>query len=510
MVAAVDRIEQPALASGLDYEIVIVGSGFSGIGAAIKLKEMGIHDFTILEKADDLGGTWRDNTYPGLTVDIVSLTYSFPFEPNPDWSRLYAPGQELKKYADHCADKYRIRPHIQYGKTVTQTRYDDARNVWVTHLENGDTLVSRYFVSASGLLVLHKMPDIKGIDSFQGKVMHTARWDHGYDLTDKRVAVIGTGATAIQLIPEIVTQVRRLDVYQRTPIWLLPKLDGAISAGWRKAFRRVPLLQKAARLLSNILTELFFGVGFAHNRQIPWLYRWIEKQATNHIRKQVRDPAIQEKLLPKYTFFCKRPSFSNVYFPVFSRPNVELVTAPIDHITEQGIVTRDGVTREVDTLICATGYSVFDRGCMPTFEVFGKQSKNLGDFWAENRFQAYEGASVPDFPNFFLILGPYSAASASYFGMIDTQVRHLTRCLGEARKRNANYIEVKQAAHDKNFALIDRRRVNTVLFNGNCATSNSYYYDIHGDTPLLRPVTHLEMWLKSHTFNLNDYHYAAK
>lgn len=510
MVAAVETMANPSLAPKLDYEIVIVGSGFAGLGAAIKLKEMHQHDFTILEKADDLGGTWRDNTYPGLTVDIVSLTYSYSFEPNPDWSRLYAPGAELKQYADHCANKYGIRQHIQFNTGVKKVVYDDQHNVWITHLENGEMLVSRYFVSASGLLVLHKMPDIPGIDSFKGKVVHTARWDHDYDLTDKRVAVIGTGATAIQLLPEIVDKVKRLDVYQRTPIWLLPKLDIAVSKGWKWAFRHVPFLQKAARLVTNFFTELFFGVGFAHNRQFPWMYRWIEKQGIKHIRKQVKDPEIQDKLIPDYTFFCKRPSFSNVYFPIYNRDNVELITDPIDHITENGIVTKDGNEREIDTLICATGYSIFDRGCMPTFEVVGKDGNNLGDFWQANRFQAYMGATLPKFPNFFLILGPYSAASASYFGMIDTQVRHMTRCLKAAEKRHANYIEVKQSAHDKDFAEINKRRINTVLFNGNCARSNSYYYDIHGDTPLLRPVTHMEAWLKSYTFSLNNYKYESR
>ena len=413
MVAALQETPASDSAPQLDYKIVIVGSGFAGMGAAIKLKEMHEHDFVILEKADDLGGTWRDNTYPGLTVDIVSLTYSYPFEPNPDWSRLYAPGDELKAYADHCATKYGVRPHIQYGKGVSKAVYDEGHNVWITHLESGETLVSRYFVSATGLLVQHKMPDIQGIDSFRGKVMHTARWDHDYDLTDKRIAVIGTGATAIQLLPEIVEKVQRTDVYQRTPIWLLPKLDVAISDRWKWAFRHVPLLQKSARLVTNFLTELFFGVGFAHYRQVPWLYRWIEKQGVNHIRRQVRDPDKQEKLIPGYSFFCKRPSFSNVYFPIYNRDDVELITDPIDHITETAIVTRDGTTREIDALVCATGYAVFDRNCMPTFEVFGRGGKNLGDYWQENRFQAYLGASVPEFPNFFLILGPYSAASAS-------------------------------------------------------------------------------------------------
>ncbi|NQV20361.1 MAG: NAD(P)/FAD-dependent oxidoreductase [Rhodospirillales bacterium] len=503
-------VEQTDTAPAIDFEILIVGSGFSGIGAAIKLQEMGFNDFVILEKADDLGGTWRDNTYPGLTVDILSFLYSYSYEPNPDWSRLYAPGAELKKYADHCAEKYGVRQRIKFGKAVKKTVYDGDHNVWVTHLENGEVYVSRYFVSACGVLTLPKMPDIEGVNDFKGKVIHTAKWDHGHDLTGESVAVIGTGATAIQMIPEIIDKVKSLDVYQRTPIWLLPKMDGNI-AGWlKKAFRIFPPLQKVARAFANLTTELILGVGFVHHKQIPFLFNWAERQGTKLIRAQVNDPALQDKLIPDYSFFCKRPSFSNVYFPVFNRDNVELVTNPIQRITETGVVTQDGQARDVDTLICATGFQVFSRGSMPTFEVFGKNGLNLGEFWEKNRFQAYEGASVPEFPNYFMILGPYAVASASYFGMIDTQVRHLIRCLKRARKQGANYIEVKQEAHDRNFEKVIGKRENLVLYNGSCATANSYYFDKNGDAPLLRPVTNLSMWWTSHTFNLDDYRYDTK
>ena len=228
MAAAADLGTDAASATGLDHELVIVGSGFSGIGAAIKLRKMGIDDFVILEKADDLGGTWRDNDYPGLTVDMPSFIYCYPFEMSPDWSRVYAPGNEIKAYADHCAGKYGIRGHIRFGKTVVKTVWDAERTAWLTHLADGEVIASRYFVSASGLLVEPRLPDIEGIDAFEGKLLHSANWDHDYDLSGKRVAVIGTGATAIQLIPAIVDRVAHLDVYQRTAIWLMGKPDAAI------------------------------------------------------------------------------------------------------------------------------------------------------------------------------------------------------------------------------------------------------------------------------------------
>jgi cation diffusion facilitator CzcD-associated flavoprotein CzcO len=221
----------------------------------------------------------------------------------------------------------------------------------------------------------------------------------------------------------------------------------------------------------------------------------------------VDDPEIQEKLIPSYSFFCKRPSFSNAYYPVFNRDHVELVTDPIARMTKSGIETRDGRRRDVDAIVCATGYSVFERGAMPTFDVIGREGRSLGDLWERERFQAYEGASVPGFPNFFLMMGPYSAAGASYFTMIDTQTHHLARCLREARRRGANCIEVRPEAHARDFARVLRRRDDTVLFAGSCASSNSYYFDAHGDTPGLRPVTGLEHWVRSRFFPLSDYRF---
>ena len=493
-----------------DHEILIVGAGFSGIGLGIKLKKNYLHDFIILERADDLGGTWRDNTYPGLTVDIPSASYSYPFEPNPDWTRVYARGPELKAYADHCADKYDVRRHIRFKQSVTRATYDEANNLWRITLADGATLTARYFVTATGALTAPKMPDIEGVESFKGKVIHTARWDHQHDLTNERVAVIGTGATAIQLIPEIVDKVQRIDVYQRTPIWLLPKMDAVIPEWLKRAYRFVPGLQKGMRLLCNFLTELWVGVGGAHFKQFPWIFRWLEEQSIKHIRNQVNDPVLQAKLIPTYNHFCKRPSVSNVYYPVFNRASVELITDPIARITPTGIETKDGKVREIDTLICATGFQVFEPGTVPSCEIIGRGGQEIGDYWTKNRYKAYQGITVPGYPNYFMIFGPYAIASGSYFGMIDIQVRHFLRCLKEARQRAANYVEIKQRAHDEDFARVIRQRDNTVLYSGNCASAHTYYYDRNGDGPLLRPVTHFSMWLRSFTFNLNDYDFAAK
>jgi cation diffusion facilitator CzcD-associated flavoprotein CzcO len=492
-------------AARVDHQVVIVGSGFSGIGAAVALEKMGIRDFLILEREARPGGTWVQHDYPGLEVDMPFFTYSFPFEMKADWSHLYPSGAELRDYTVHCIEKYDLGRRIRCGTAVSRAEYAAAAGVWRVGLASGEVVVARYLVSATGILVIPKLPDIEGIGDFAGKLVHTARWDHGYDVTGKRVAVIGTGATAIQVIPAIADRVERLDVYQRTPIWLMPKPNPALGPGFQRALERLPLLQTSLRWLANLVVEVVMGMGMVRYTRFPWIFGSIEKKLVEYVRREVRDPEVQEKLIPRYTFFCKRPSFSNRYFATFNRPNVELVTEPIARVAKNAVVTRDGRRREVDALVCATGYQVFNRRCVPGYEIIGRDGRNLGEFWEKSRFQAYEGASVPGFPNLFLFMGPYSTAGLSYFTMIDTQSAHLTRCLREARRRRANTIEVRQEAHDRDFAKVQRRRRSTVLFGGDCARSNSYYFDERGDTPGLRPVTGFEHWLDSRTFRLDDY-----
>ena len=504
-----ESTSSPRLAT-LDHEVVIIGSGFSGIGAAVALQKVGVQDFVILERESQLGGTWVQHDYPGLTVDMPFFIYSYPFEMKPDWNQVYPTGAEMKEYTLQCAEKHDLPRRVRCGEAVVKAEYDADTNVWLTELEGGDVLVSRYLVNATGLLVIPKMPDIEGIDGFERDLIHTARWDYGCDLTGKRVAVIGTGATAIQVIPEIAERAEQLDVYQRTAIWMLPKLNPQLSRGWKRALRVAPFLQIGARWLTNLFVEICLGMGLVRYSRFPWIFNYIEKKLVKHIRNEVHDPETQEKLIPHYSFFCKRPSFSNVFYAAFNRPNVGLITEPIKRVTKNSIVTADGVEREVDALICATGYNVFNRKCVPGYEVIGRDGVNLGEFWEKNRYQAYEGATVPGFPNLFLFMGPYSGAGASYFTMIDTQSKHMTRCLGEARRRGANYIEVQKAAHDRDFAKVNRRRKTTVYFSGNCAGSNSYYFDGRGDTPGLRPVTGFEHWINSRTFNLRNYDFERR
>ncbi len=487
------------------YDVLVIGAGFSGLGAGIKLKESGIDNFVILEAAHDLGGTWRDNTYPGIAVDITSFSYSFSFEQNPFWSRVFAPGRELQEYAQHCAEKYGLLSHFRFRCRVKQARFDEVQHAWHVELDSGETLTTRYLISATGGLTQPKMPDIPGIDTFQGKIIHTARWDHTYDVRNKRVAMIGTGATAVQVVPTIAPDVQQLYVFQRTPIWVVPKPDHEVPPWVQQMFQRVPGTQMGVRLAAGLATEMVMVFGVIYNKQLPNIVKRLEALCLRHINNQVHDPIVREKLTPQYGFGCKRPSFSSDYYRAFNRPNVELVTDGILHIDASGIVTKDDVRRDVDTIICATGFKVFEKGNLPTYEVFGRHDVELGDFWDQNRYQAYEGATVPGFPNFFMVVGPYSTTGASWFSMIEAQVGHALRCIVEARKRGSTCIEVKQRAHDEFFADILKRQTNTVFFNNNCSSSNSYYFDKHGDAPFLRPASGLEMWWRSRHFPLDDY-----
>ncbi|QXQ15900.1 flavin-containing monooxygenase [Skermania piniformis] len=487
-----------------DHQAVIVGGGFSGIGAAIKLDELGIHDYLLVEAGDGLGGAWHWNTYPGVAVDIPSFSYQFSFEQRP-WSRVYAPGSELKDYAEHCADKYGLRARTRLNTRVVAAEFDDDAHLWRLGTDGGEQITARFVIGATGVLTQPKRPDIAGSDDFTGDVIHTARWDHDLDLRGKRVAIIGTGASAVQIIPSIAAQVAQLTVFQRTPIWCLPKLDAPIPWLGRQLLGRVPGVESVARVASQAFVELTFPVA-AHFAGLVPVAKVGERQGRDFLRRQVRDPVVRDKLTPRYGLGCKRPSFSNDYLPTFNRDNVLLETSPIERITPTGIRTVDGVEHEIDVLILATGFKVFEAGNMPPFPVIGSRGADLEKFWDSNRFQAYEGVSVPGFPNFFLILGPYGYNGSSYFNLIETQMRHITRCLGKARDAEATRVEITTEANDRYFTAMLGRRGNQVFFRPGCDGANSYYFDKHGDVPIRAATTAETIW-RSARFDLDDYRY---
>ena len=489
------------------HEAVIVGAGFGGLGAAIQLNRMGIDDLVLLEREDDLGGTWHVNRYPGLAVDIASVTYSYSFEPNPHWSRLFAPGAELKRYAAHIADKYDLRRYMRFGATVDAAHWDEDAGHWQVHVQGGEIVHARYLLTATGFLSQPNTPDIPGIESFAGKVIHTAAWDESYDLHGKRAAVIGTGATAVQLIPEIAPQLAHLTVYQRTPIWVTPKVDGDIPALVQQLFARLPLTQRLARLANTSALELLMVSAVLHFRQARVLNRGAARIATRHLHRQISDPELRRKLTPDYDFGCKRPTFSNTYYPTFNRDNVTLETTPIARIEPDAIVTTDGVRTELDTLVLATGYNIWDTN-FPAFEILGRDGRSLGKWWRENRFQAYEGIAMPSFPNYLSLASPYSYSGLSYFTTIESQMRHMKRLFGELRKRGATTFEVREDANARFLERVTDKLGDSVFYLGACSTARSYYFNQHGEAAILRPTSTINAFREAGNFPLDDYAYA--
>jgi cation diffusion facilitator CzcD-associated flavoprotein CzcO len=491
--------------SGPQHEVVVVGAGFSGIGASKRLSDAGFDDHILIEEGDDVGGTWYWNRYPGVAVDIPAFSYQFSFERSTGWSRVYAPGRELYSYARHCAEKFGVRDRVRFGTRVTRATFDDDEHLWRLETAGGEEITARYVIGATGVLTQPKPPAIDGVDRFGGEIMHTARWDDGVELEGKRVAVIGTGASAVQVIPEVAPAVEQLTVFQRTPIWCFPKPDAAVPGPLRGLMQRLPFGDFAVRTASQAFVEVTFPLPAHFNGVLPFA-TLAERAGRRYLEQAVHDPALREKLTPKYAVGCKRPSFHNDYLQTFNRANVELVTDPIERITKTGVRTADGKLRRVDVLVLATGFKVFESGNVPPFPILGSRGVDLEAWWDEHRFQAYEGISVPGFPNFFSVLGPYGYNGASYFSLIETQTRHITRVLRRARRDRATRVEVRPEANDRYFRSMLARRGNQIFWQASCAVANSYYFDKHGDVPFRASPTIETVW-RSARFDLDDYRF---
>lgn len=492
----------------IDHTIIIVGSGFSGLGAAYHLKQNGLDDFVVLEKANDIGGVWRDNSYPGLAVDVATHAYCYEFEPWPEFSRSFAPQKEIFAYQKHVAQKYGLDKHIRTNCGVRQAIFEESSNTWIVYLENDGVLRCRYLLNATGFFTDIKFPNIEGLDDFGGKLIHPARWDHDYEIDGKSVSIIGTGATAIQLIPALASRVKQLNVYQRTPIWVMPKGDRAFTEQERTAMRSNPQLILKKRRTAHLQALVPWGLGFVRYSWFPGLYKWIGNRFAQTLRETVHDPDLQKKLLPDYTFFCKRPAVSDDYWPSFNRENVRLITDPIVRIEKSGIQTDTGEIAAVDTIIAATGYSLYDRWSPVTYDVLGINKKNLGEFWVKEGFQAYEGTSIPGFPNFFTYTGPFSATGVTFFDMIRAVSIHAVRCIKHAESKKATRIEVTRRAHNKDLRRMKNGQARTPVLAGNCKTAKSYYVDANGDSPVIRPVTPFYQLWRAKTFRMRDYEFT--
>jgi cation diffusion facilitator CzcD-associated flavoprotein CzcO len=489
-----------------DHEVVVVGAGFSGIGTAIKLAEAGFDDYLIVDAGDGVGGAWHWNTYPGVAVDIPSPSYQFSFEQLSSWSRLYAPGKELKGYAEHLVDKYGLCRHLRLSTRLTEARFDDEAHLWHLATEEGGELTARFVVGATGIFNHPRLPDIPGVSDFEGETLHTARWDHDVLLAGKRVGIIGTGASAVQVIPEVAKVAEHLTVFQRTPIWCLPKPDRSLDNAAARSISKLPGGQRLLRLASQVFVEVTFPWALHFHRFLP-LSQIGERRARQFLRAQVEDPEIRDKLTPRYALGCKRPGFHNSYLATYNRENVHLETEPIETITAHALRTADGTDHELDVLIYATGFKMFEAGSMPPYPVTGAGGVDLEGWWDQNRLQAYQGVSVPGFPNLFTILGPYGYNGSSYFNLIENQARHIIRCIGRARDERATKVEVKREANDRYFKKMLARQPWQLLEQPSCELANSYYFDKNGDRPFRSSPTLEVNWDSAH-FDLDDYSFA--
>ncbi|MDQ3572866.1 MAG: NAD(P)/FAD-dependent oxidoreductase [Actinomycetota bacterium] len=496
---------EPLRPEAPDHEVLIVGNGFSGLGMAIKLKQNGVNDFLIIDKADSVAGTWRENTYPGCACDVPSHMYSYSFEPNPDWSQMYAPQPEIRAYLERCADKYRLRDHLVLGVKATGADWDEAAGLWRCRGQGPDgevNLTARFLVSGIGGLHVPAEPDFPGIENFEGTVFHSAKWNHDYDLGGKRVAVVGTGASAIQFVPEIQPKVAQLDLYQRTAPWVLPKLDRRIPKLERALYRRFPSTQRAYRVALYWFLELVVLRAIKGER----FGRLAEKLARTNLERQVGDPVKRRKLTPNYEFGCKRMLMSNSYYRALDRPNSDVITDGIAEIRAHSIVDGAGVEREVDAIILGTG---FDTQAMATSVALrGVGGKLLGDEWTKSGIQAHRGTMVAGYPNLFVLLGPNTGLGHnSVVFMIERQIELAMKAISEAGRRGPGVSVAPTPSAQRAFnERVQSELRDAVWSRGTC---QSWYLDSHGRNITLWPGATWQFRNELSVLRPDEYDFAA-
>jgi cation diffusion facilitator CzcD-associated flavoprotein CzcO len=457
-----------ANSSVTNVDVLIVGAGFSGLCMGIKLLDAGMNSFLIIEKSKDIGGTWWDNRYPGCACDIPSHLYSFSFAPSTEWTRMYPGQQEIHDYLKRCVERYGLAPYLRLNTRFCEAAWDESEGVWNVTAADGMRIRARVLVSGMGALHVPRYPEIKGRDNFQGPAFHSTTWDHGVDLDGKNVAVIGTGASAIQFVPQIVPRVGKLHLFQRTPPWIVPRLDFAFSEKWRRRFRSIPITRWALRQYIFWRQEVRV-LGFLGNETFR---KKVEAIALRHLARGIKDPKLRAALTPNYKLGCKRVLVSDDYYPTFNCSNVELVTAGIDEVREHSIVTSDGVERPIDVLIYGTGFRATEPliGC----RIIGKGGVGLREVW-QKRMSAYLGVTVSGFPNFFMLLGPNTGLGHnSVVLMIEAQVRYTMNCLKLMKRRNQRVLEVRPEIQQSFVEEIYRRMAGTVWQSGGC---KSWYQD---------------------------------
>jgi cation diffusion facilitator CzcD-associated flavoprotein CzcO len=482
-----------------DFPIAIVGSGFSGIAMGVALRRAGIDSFTILEKAGDIGGTWRDNTYPGAACDVPSHLYCYSFEPKPDWSRSFSPQQEIQEYLRHCVAKYDLAKHIRFQCEVTGAEFDEASGTWTLRIAGREPLRARAVVLGNGALHVPAYPELEGRASFEGRLFHSAKWDHDFDLRGKRVAVIGTGASAIQFVPEIAPEVEKLQVFQRTAPWIAPKPDHAIGGFAQRLYRWLRPVHWLHRAWLYWMME-FRAIGFVVDVR---LLKFLELLLRRHLAAEVEDRALRAKLTPSYTLGCKRILLSNDYFAALQRPNVELVTAPIERLTPKGIQTRDGVEHPADAIICGTGFSVGD--FLVHLPIVGRGGRTLQQAIAE-RSGHYLGVTVRGFPNLYLMMGPNTGLGHnSMIFMIEAQAHLALQAIHTLREKKLAFLDVRESAQREFTDDLQAHLHRTVWSSGGC---KSWYLEADGYNKTLWPYFTFQYWWRTRRLPLEKFELA--
>jgi len=476
------------------FRMAILGAGFSGVGIAIRLKQRGYDDFVLIEQAADVGGTWRDNTYPGCACDVPSNLYSFSFALNPQWSRVFPPQREILDYLRRCARQYGILSHIRWNSELLDASWNEDDQCWHISTTRGQ-LTADVLILGNGPLSEPSLPPIPGIEGFEGTMFHSACWNHDYDLTGKRVAVIGTGASAVQFVPQIQPLVGHLSLFLRTPPWILPRQDRPVP-DWKKTmFRILPITQRLMRTRVYLRLELV-ALALVYR---PAMLESFERFSKRHLAHQVSDAALREKLTPRYSMGCKRILLSDDFYPALTQPNVEVITDRIREVRANSIVTGDGREREVDTIICGTGFHVTNAQ-LPQ-HVYGRGGQSLADRWRAG-LGAYLGTTVSGFPNLFLLIGPHTGLGHnSMVYMIESQINYILDCLRTMDRRNMRAVEVRPAIQEA-FDMEMQRRMRGTVWTSGCT---SWYLDANGRNTTLWPGFTFEFRRRTRHFDPQCY-----
>jgi cation diffusion facilitator CzcD-associated flavoprotein CzcO len=475
-----------------DVDVLVVGAGLGGVAAAITLKREGIEDFVILDKGDEIGGTWRDNRYPGVACDVPSAFYSYSFAPNPDWSRVFAPGDEIHRYVLRVATEHDVRRHIVFGTELLGATWDDDARHWIIETDH-DNYTARVVIFATGFLEDRNIPSIPGIDTFTGRIFHSSCWPEGYTGAGERVAVVGTGASAIQITPELARTARAVTIFQRTPAWIYPKPDWHHTRIERFLMRRFPVLQRAVRGaiyggLEIVLTSMFH----------PGLARFFEVPARLHIRLAVSDRRLRRALTPNYRLGCKRVLLSTEFYRSLGKPNVQLVPHAVTGVGVRDVTAADGSTHPVDTIVLSTGFKYVDA---PIFDrIRRRDGRTVAQAW-DGVPRAYMATTLSGCPNAFMLWGPNSG-TASGIQLIESQLRYVAGALRAMRTHGLDVIEVAETQENEWKAQADRKLAPSVMNSGGCA---SYYLDRRGGNAALWPGSMTSLWRTLGTFDLAPY-----